>query len=207
MNRALRVGLTGGLAGGKSTVARWLAEAGFQVVDADRLVAELYAPGEPGTEAVRRLFGDEVLDERGAVDHRKVADRVFADAEARHALERAIHPLVRDRFARIAQEATEWVIVLEATLLVEAGFAPSFDLVVSVECPAQVRLARAVERGMDEATARARLLAQGDGSARREAAQRVLDNCGDMEGLRRQTDELVTELRRLAAEDEPPAHP
>jgi len=206
VNRALRIGLTGGLAGGKSTVARWLAEAGFQVVDADRLVAELYAPGEPGTEAVRRLFGDEVLDERGAVDHRKVADRVFADAEARHALERAIHPLVRARFVRIAEAATG-VVVLEATLLVEAGFAPSFDLVVSVECPADVRLARAVERGMDEATARARLLAQGDGSARREAAQRVIDNCGDMDDLRRQTDELVTELRRFAAEDAPPAHP
>jgi len=206
MNRALRVGLTGGLAGGKSTVARWLAEAGFLVVDADRLVAELYAPGEPGTEAVRRLFGDEVLDERGAVDHRKVADRVFADAEARHALERAVHPLVRDRFVRIAEAATG-VVVLEATLLVEAGFAPSFDLVVSVECPADVRLARAVERGMDEATARARLLAQGDGSARREAAQRVIDNCGDMDDLRRHTDELVTELRRFAAEDAPPAHP
>ena len=97
--------------------------------------------------------------------------------------------------------------VLEATLLVEAGFAPSFDLVVSVECPAQVRLARAVARGMDEATARARLLAQGDGAVRREAAQRVIDNCGDPDGLRRQTDELVTELRRLAAEDAPPAHP
>jgi dephospho-CoA kinase len=206
MNRALRIGLTGGLAGGKSTVARWLAEAGFQVVDADRLVAELYAPGEAGTEAVRRLFGDEALDERGGVDHRKVADRVFADAEARKALERAIHPLVRDRFVRIAEAATG-VVVLEATLLVEAGFAPSFDLVVSVECPAQVRLARAVARGMDEATARARLLAQGDGAVRREAAQRVIDNCGDPDGLRRQTDELVTELRRLAAEDAPPAHP
>jgi len=206
VSHTLRVGLTGGLAGGKSTVARWLAEAGFLIVDADRLVAELYAPGEPGTEAVRRLFGDEAIDERGGVDHRKVADRVFADAEARHALERAIHPLVRDRFVRIAEAATG-IVVLEATLLVEAGFAPSFDLVVSVECPADVRLARAVERGMDEATARARLLAQGDGSARREAAQRVLDNCGDVDDLRRQTDELVTELRRLAAEDEPPAHP
>jgi dephospho-CoA kinase len=206
VNRALRVGLTGGLASGKSTVARWLAEAGFEVVDADRLVAELYAPGEPGTEAVRRLFGDEALDASGAVDHRKVADRVFADAEARHALERAIHPLVRQRFVEIAERATG-VVVLEATLLVEAGFAPSFDLVVTVECPAQVRLARAVLRGMDEATARARLLAQGDGTERREAAQRVIDNCGDPEKLRRQTDELVTELRRLAAEDAPPAHP
>jgi dephospho-CoA kinase len=203
MSRALRVGLTGGLAGGKSTVARWLAEAGFRVIDADRLVAELYAPGEAGSAAVRRLFGNEALDARGAVDHRKVADRVFADPAARRSLERAIHPLVRERFANLAREATG-VVVLEATLLVEAGYGPSFDLVVTVECPADVRLARAVERGMDEATARARLLAQGDGSARREGAQRVIDNCGDVDDLRRQTDELVTELRRLAEDDTVP---
>lgn len=203
-SRALRVGLTGGLAGGKSTVARWLAEAGFRVIDADRLVAELYAPGEAGTAAVRRLFGDEVLDERGGVDHRKVADRVFADQELRRALEQAIHPLVRERFAAIAREAAG-VVVLEATLLVEAGYGPSFDLVVTVECPAEIRLARAVARGMDEAAARARLLAQGDGAARREGAQRVLDNCGDPGELRRQVDELITELRRLAADEAIPA--
>jgi len=197
--RALRVGLTGGLASGKSTVAGWLAEAGFLVIDADRLVAELYEPGEPGAEAVRRLFGDEALDARGAVDHAKVADRVFADPEARRALERAIHPLVRERFAAIAREATG-IVVLEAALLVEAGYGPSFDLVVTVECPAAVRLARAVARGMDEATARARLLAQGDGTARREGAQRAIDNCGDPGELRRQVDELITELRRLAAD-------
>jgi dephospho-CoA kinase len=200
VSRALRVGLTGGLASGKSTVAGWLAEAGFQVIDADRLVAELYAPGEAGTAAVRRLFGDEVLDERGGVDHRKVAERVFADPAARHALEQAIHPLVRERFAALARQAAG-VIVLEATLLVEAGYGPAFDLVVTVECPADVRLGRAVARGMDEDAARARLLAQGDGSVRREGAQRAIDNCGDREALRRQVDELITELRRLA-EDE-----
>jgi len=205
MSRTLRVGLTGGMAGGKSTVARWLAEAGFRVIDADRLVAELYAPGEAGTEAVRRLFGDGVLDERGAVDHRKVADRVFADAAARRALERAIHPLVRDRFAALASRAAG-VVVLEATLLVEAGYVPFFDCVVTVEAPAEVRLARAVARGMTEETARARLLAQGDGAARRAGAQRVIDNCGDEGELRRQVDELITELRRLAEDDAAPGH-
>ncbi len=204
-NRILRIGLTGGLAGGKSTVARWLAEAGFRVIDADRLVAELYAPGEAGTAAVRGLFGDGVLDEHQGVDHRKVAERVFADADARRELEKAIHPLVRERFARLAAESTG-VVVLEATLLVEAGYGPAFDLVVTVECPAVVRLGRAVERGMDEQTARARLLAQGDGAARRDGAQRVIDNCGSLDDLRRQVDELITELRRLAADDTAPAH-
>lgn len=194
--RALRVGLTGGLASGKSTVARWLAEAGVQVVDADRLVAELYQPGGAGTEAVRNLFGPEVLDERGGVVHARVADRIFRNPEARKALEAAIHPLVGKRFAELAAEA-KGIIVLEATLLVEAGFAPAFDLVVTVEAPCELRLERALERGMDEDSARARILAQGDGEPRRLAAHRILDNSGDLRHLRHQVDELIGELRRL----------
>ncbi len=195
----LRVGLTGGLASGKSTVAKWLREGGFEVIDADRLVAELYQPGGAGAAAVRALFGPEMLDERGGVDHPKVAARVFRDPEARFALESAIHPLVRRRFEEIAAKS-QGVIILEATLLVEAGYAPGFDLIVTVEAPCELRLERAVARGMDEAAARARLLAQGDGEERREAAHRILDNSGDVEHLRRQTDELIVELRRLAAE-------
>jgi dephospho-CoA kinase len=198
--RALYVGLTGGLASGKSTVSRWLAEAGFTVVDADRVVADLYQPGQPGAEAVRGLLGPEVLDERGGVDHPKVAARIFSDPEARRALEAAIHPLVRRRFEEITADA-EGVVVLEATLLIEAGYAPGFRLVVTVEASCETRLERAIGRGMNEAAARARILAQGDGADRRRAAaHRVIDNSSDLKHLRRQTDELIDELRRLAGD-------
>lgn len=196
--KTLYVGLTGGLGGGKSTVARWLSEAGFTVVDADQLVAELHRPGQPGAKAVAALFGPEMLDAQGGVDHAKVAAKVFADRETRRALEEAIHPLVHHRFQEIAAAASG-IVVLEATLLVEAGFAPSFDLVVTVECDAETRLARAVARGLDPASARARLLAQGSGEERREAAHRVIDNCGSLADLHRQVDELIVELERLAA--------
>jgi dephospho-CoA kinase len=207
MDRALKVGLTGGLASGKSTVARWLAEAGFRVIDADRLVAELYAPGAPGAEEVRRLFGDDVLDASGAVDHAKVAARVFSNPPARRALEQAIHPLVRQRFEEQAAEAAlaagaQGVVILEATLLVEAGYGPGFDCIVTVEAPPEQRLARAVARGVPEADARARLLAQGDGAERRAAAGRVIDNSCDLEHLRRQVDELIDELRAIEARRE-----
>ncbi len=198
MKRALRIGLTGGLASGKSTVSQWLREAGFQVIDADKLVAELYLPGGKGVPAVRDLFGPEALNAEGGVDHAHVAAKVFQDPQARQALERAIHPLVRKRFAEIAEAGNE-VVVLEATLLVESGYAPDFDFIVTVECDAPTRLARAVSRGMDEAGARARLLAQGDGKERRDAAHRLIDNCGSHIHLRPQVDELIVELRRLAA--------
>lgn len=196
---SLRVGLTGGIAAGKSTVARLLGERrGFRVVDADRLVAELYRPGGAGAEAVADLFGRGALDAAGGVDRRAVAARVFDDPEARLRLERAIHPLVRRRFAEIAREAAEPVVVLEATLLVEAGYAPDFDLVVTVESDPETRIARAVGRGLDEAEARRRLAAQPDGAARRAAAHRTLVNDGDLAALERRVDALAAELRGLA---------
>jgi dephospho-CoA kinase len=198
VSRALPVGLTGGLASGKSTVSAWLREARFEVVDADRLVAELHQPGGEGAAAVRDLFGPGMLDERGGADHAKVATRVFSDPEARKALEAAVHPLVRRRFEEIAAR-TQGVVVLEATLLVEAGYAPLFDFIITVEAPCELRFKRAVARGVDPESARSRLLAQGDGEERREAAHRMIDNSGGVDHLRRQVDELIEELKRLAA--------
>jgi dephospho-CoA kinase len=197
----VRVGLTGGLASGKSLVASWFAEAGFQVIDADRVVAGLYRPGEPGVEVVRRLFGEEAIDAAGGVDHARVAERVFAEASARRALEAAIHPLVAARFEAMSTEAAQGVtgvIVFEATLLVESGLHRGLDLVVTVEADPERRVARAVARGMAEASARGRLAAQGDGAARRAAADRILDNDDGLGALRAQVDRLIAELRERA---------
>jgi|GEM_PF-50260 len=193
-----RIGLTGGMASGKSTVARLLAEGGATVIDADRVVAGLYGADDPGTELVRDLFGDEYIAEDGSVDRPALGRRVFQDDLARRRLERGIWPLVRRRFeerATAAAEAGAELVVLEATLLVEAGFAGSFDLVVSVEAPEEVRLARAVERGLSEEEARARLKAQGNGEARRAGADLVLDNAGSLEQLEEEVAGLLDELR------------
>jgi dephospho-CoA kinase len=236
-----RVGLTGGLASGKSTVAGWLREAGCEVIDADVLVAELYRPGGAGAAAARRLFGDAVLTPQGGADHAVLAARVFADPAARRALEREIHPLVRRRFEEIAAATASagspptataaapegpatpgapaappmpeaagpgdtaaargpWsILVLEATLLVEAGYGPAFDLIVTLEADPEARLRRAVARGLDESAARARLAAQGDGVRRRQGAHRVIRNDGDLAALRRQVDALIADLRAAAA--------
>jgi dephospho-CoA kinase len=193
----LVVGLTGGLASGKSTVARRLAAAGITVVDADRLVAELHAPGQPGSRAVAAILGVDCLDAEGGSDKAKVARRVFADAAARERLEAAIYPLVRRHFRAIA-DATDGVAVLEATKLVEAGFAADFDLVVTVEAPQEARLARAVARGLDAGEARARLAAQADEASRRAAAGYVIENDGDLEALGRAAGALVARLRSAA---------
>jgi dephospho-CoA kinase len=188
------VGLTGGIAAGKSTVAELLRRAGLTVVDADRLVADLYLPGGAGTAVVAELFGDDYLTAEGGVDHARLAPAVFRDSAARGKLEARIHPLVRSEFRRIA-ESEAGVLALEATLLVEAGYGPDFDLVVTVEAAPEVRLQRAMARGLDEEGARARLTAQSEGSARRAAADFEIRNDGDRQELERQVQAL---LRRIA---------
>jgi dephospho-CoA kinase len=196
----LKVGLTGGLAAGKSTVARLLAAAGFTVIDADRLVAELYAPGEPGAAAVRGLFGSEALTPDGAVDRAALAARVFRDPAALARLEQAVHPLVRERFEEVASRAPG-LVVIEATRLVEAGWAPGLDLLVTVEAAPELRLARAVARGMQPEEARRRLAAQGEGEQRRRAAGVTILNDGDLDALRRQVESLVRDLRARSGEE------
>ncbi len=190
-----RVGLTGGLASGKSSVAARFALAGMEVVDADRLVSDLYLAGAPGALAVRELFGETYLDANGAVDKPKLADLVFSDEASKARLEGAVHPLVRARFRELA-ERPGGPIVLEATRLVEAGYAPDFDRIVSVEAPAAVRLERAIARGMPRPQAEARLASQGDGTLRREAAHRILTNSGTRAELESQVEALVEEIRR-----------
>lgn len=194
----LRLGLTGGIAAGKSTVAAWLREAGFEVVDADRLVADLYRPGREGSAAVARLFGPDYLDRDGAVDHAKLAGKVFSDDAARHRLEAVIHPLVRRDFETIAVR-TPRVVVLEAPLLVEAGFAPEMDLVVTVEADTEDRLQRATARGLEPDEARRRLRSQTSESVRVGAAHRVLRNDGTRAELRRQVTELIADIEEMSA--------
>ena len=197
---AFRVGLTGGLASGKSTVAAQLAEAGFQVVDADRLVKELYRPGGPGARAVADLFGGEMLDSTGAVDARRLAARVFHGSRGPPAASSARSIRWCARASPRSPGRRGASSVLEATRLVEAGYAPDFDLLVTVEADPEVRLRRAMARGLSEAEARARLAAQGDGEERRAAAHILLRNDGDLEALRAQVEDLIAVVRRRASD-------
>jgi dephospho-CoA kinase len=194
----LRVGLTGGLASGKSTVGRLLQAAGMTVVDADRLVSDLYRPGAPGAPAVARALGPQYVTADGAVDKASVARLVFADPAALAALEESIHPLVGRQFEELAARASG-IVVLEATKLVEAGLDATLDFVVTVEAEVDAQLRRAGARGLSTAEARARLAAQDDGRRRRARADFVIENSGDLRQLGRRTKELVAVLRARAA--------
>ena len=188
MNRPCVVGLTGGLASGKSTVARLLAGLGAETIDADAVVHELYGPGGEGARAVAALFGGGVLAADGSVDRDALAAIVARDSGARRRLEAAIHPLVRERIgawleALCRREAPPAVAVVEATLMVETGSWREYDLLVVVRCAPEQQIGRAVRRGMPEARARALLEAQMPLEAKAALADVVVDNDGPPEAL------------------------
>ncbi|WP_158891206.1 dephospho-CoA kinase [Amycolatopsis anabasis] len=176
----LRVGLTGGIGAGKSTVASRLAEHGAVLIDADRIAREVVEPGTEGLAEVVAAFGEDVLTPEGALDRAALAARAFADEESRRRLNAIVHPRVGARTAELmAQAAPDAIVVHDLPLLVEGGLAPHYHLVVVVDAPVDVRVARLVEaRGMAEADARARVAAQATEEQRRAAADVWLDNGG-----------------------------
>lgn len=195
-----RVGLTGGIGSGKSSVATLLAERGAIVIDYDQLARQVVEPGTPALVAIEQRFGPGVLGEGGALDRAALAALVFADDEARRDLERMTHPAIRARAAERDAEAPEdAVVVHENPLLVEMGGLADCDLVVVVDSPVEERVARLVEqRGMTEADARARIAAQLDAAVRIAVADIVIDNAGDPAKLRAAVDELWGRLRGVA---------
>jgi dephospho-CoA kinase len=176
----LRVGLTGGIGSGKSTVAGRLVERGAVLVDSDRIAREVVAAGTPGLAAVVGAFGTGVLAADGNLDRPALAAVVFDDPAAREKLNAIVHPLVRRRSNElIAAAPADSIVVQDIPLLVEGGMAARFPLVIVVHAEAAARVRRLVEqRGMPEADARSRIAAQADDAARRAVADVWLDNSG-----------------------------
>jgi len=199
------IGLTGGIGSGKSTVARMFAERGATVIDADAIVHELQAPGAPLVDEIARAFGPDVLDADGALDRKALADRVFRDPEARQRLNALVHPKVGAEFARrlqAAQSAGAPLVVLDIPLLFEsrragAGGASGMDFraTVLVWVPEEVQIERQMARdGCTRTEAERRVRAQMPLDEKRDLADHVVDNSGDLAETARQVDEIVRQL-------------
>ena len=194
------VGLTGGLATGKSTVARILATRGIPTFNADSAVHELYEPGEPGAALVGELFGREMLDDEGGVVRAALADRVLGDSDARLRLEGAIHPLVREAVqAWLLTVADRSVAVVEAALLVETGTYRMYDVLLVVSCAHQQQLDRALARGVPSERAHHLISAQVSMADKRALADAVVDNSGSLDDLEREVDRAWSIVHRLCA--------
>jgi len=188
----LRVGLTGGLASGKSTVAAFFRELGAFHVDADRIAQELIAPGGAAAREVVARFGRGIVSADGAIDRKQLAAIVFSDPRALADLNALVHPKVRDEIARRIAEhessaSPSRVALVDAALLVESGIHRGLDAVIVVACPEELQIARAVARGgLTGAEARARVAAQAPLAAKLAVADHVVDNAGSLGETKRQ---------------------
>lgn len=182
----LRIGLTGGIAAGKSEVGRLLAAHGAIVVDADRVAHETYLPGGPGYDAILAAFGSEILGADGGVDRNILGALVFQEKKWLEQLTEIVWPLTRERVERLEREAeaaSADVFVLEAPLLIEAGWRSLVDQVWFVRVSAEVMAERLRARGGSDAEVAARIAARGDLTAGEQAADLIIENDGDLETL------------------------
>jgi dephospho-CoA kinase len=188
----IRIGLTGGIAGGKSQTGRYLADLGAYVIDADRVAHEAYAPGTSGFDALVAAFGQGIVGPDGAVDRAKLGARVFGDPTELARLTAIVWPLTRRLVeARASEQASQGaqVLVVEAALLFEAGWQDMFDEVWLVEAPREAVLQRLRDRGVDGAEAERRVASATDAARARRRATRVIENDGDLDALRRKVGE------------------
>ncbi|WP_407317934.1 dephospho-CoA kinase [Isoptericola halotolerans] len=201
-----RIGLTGGIAAGKSVVSRRLDELGAVVVDHDVLAREAVAPGSVGLAEVVEEFGDQVLSGDGSLDRPTLGRVVFGDQGARARLEEIVHPEVRrlaaEREAAAGTANPRAVVVHDVPLLVETGQSDRYHLLAVVDAPAVQRVERLVTgRSMTEAEARARVEAQADDDARLAMADVVLDGTGTEAALRAQVDGLWARVAEEVAQE------
>ena len=191
----MRVGLTGGIGSGKSTVVDVLADMGAAVVDADEIARRVVAPGSSVLGRLAEKFGSDILLEDGSLDRALLAQRAFADERGTRRLNEITHPAIREQAERDISRAEETseIVVYEMPLLVESGQVSVVDVVVVVDVPESMQIDRAVQRGMDEADVRQRMLRQVSREQRLEAADAVIDNSGSYEATRAQVDALWAE--------------
>jgi dephospho-CoA kinase len=197
----LRTGLTGGIASGKSTVSRMLAHLGCLTIDADAVVSHLYRPGAAGHAALVRAYGPEVLRDDGEIDRPKLAARALATPEEAKKLNALIHPLVIEEEARItADEVARFpgrdrILVVEATLLIEAAGRDRYDRIIVVDVDVETQLERGVARGMERQDVELRIARQLPREERLRYADYVIDNRGDERSTEIQTHRVYESLR------------
>ena len=202
MKRFLLVGLTGGIATGKSTVSVMFAHLGAKVVDADLLAREVVMPGQAAHAQIVKEFGPAVLQADGQIDRKRLGAIVFADASKRKRLEQITHPAIRVRQQRILsvyeEEAFDGIVIWDAAVLIESGGAKAMDRLVVVTADAETELARLMARdGFSEEDARRRIASQMPLAEKVKVADYVIDNSGS----RAETERRVREVYRALLDD------
>jgi len=194
----LRIGLTGGIASGKSVVAEMFAELGAQIIDTDVIAREVVEPGTPALEDIRRRFGDEVLSDDGRLNRGALRQIVFSDAAARKDLEAILHPRIGDVARRQAAKPTGRYQVIVVPLLVDSPLRQFVDRIVVVDCDEKTQMERLLSRDTETVVqARRMISAQASRNERLAIADDIVDNSGSLDRTRKQVEALDTTYRHL----------
>lgn len=198
-----RLGLTGGIASGKSAIAEMLRELGFQVINADELGHILMEPGRPAFSEIVKEFGEGVIDAAGRIDRRKLGELVFSDRRKLDKLNTILHPRVEEemsrQFAEWEKEGVRDAAFVEAALLVEAGYQKKLDGLVVASCKPEQQIERLLARGMSREEAQRRIASQMPSEEKLAFATVKIDCSGSLEETRRQVEELAGKLKRGAS--------
>jgi dephospho-CoA kinase len=202
----LIVGLTGGVASGKSVVSRILKEKGAYLIDADQIARELVQPRTSAWEELVKVFGKEILQKDGSIHRKQLAAKVFSDPKQRDLLNRTLHPRIKEEMGRrlkaIGQKDPEAIVVIDAPLLVETGDHREMDKVIVVISTEAQQIARLREReGMDQEEARRIMASQMATEEKVKVADFVIRNEGSLEETERRAREVFQELKRIALQD------
>lgn len=192
----LRVGLTGGIASGKSTIREMFAKLGAVTIDADKLVAELYRPGAAGHEALTRTYGRDIVRPDGEIDRERLAAIAFRSAEDAQKLNHLIHPLVLDEADRRIAGIDDGIVIVEATLLIEAGAVPRYDRLVVVDVDPETQIERGVARRVSREELTRRIANQLPREERLRHADYVIQNDGDLAAAEERTREVYQRLQQ-----------
>ena len=199
----LIVGLTGGIASGKTVVSQVLGEEGAHIIDADQIARELVQPHTPAWEELKRVFGEKILGNDGFIDRKKLADQVFNDPEQRNRLDRILHPRIKEkidrRVSQIGQTEPDAIVVIDAPLLIETGSHRKMDAVIVVTAAEKQQIERLKERsGTSEEEARKRIASQLPLEEKLSVADIVIRNEGSIDQMKRRTKEVYRKLKRIA---------
>lgn len=195
----MNIGLTGGIATGKSTVAKMLVQRGAMLIDLDQIAREVVAPGQPALAQIAERFGQAILQPDGSLDRKRLGAIVFADEERRKELEQITHPAIRSvmktRMQEYERDHPDKLVVVDVPLLFESGLSPMYDRVVVVYVPRSEQLRRLMERDkLTREDAEKRLNAQMDIEQKKRLADVVIDNSGSLEETERQIEQLWQDL-------------
>lgn len=195
----LRIGLTGGIASGKSLVADLFAARGIDIIDTDVIAREVVAPGQPALDEIAREFGANVISSDGSLDRRALRRLVFNNENKRQTLEALLHPLIRASATAKAADSCSAYHIVVVPLLVESPMQSDMDRILVVDCPTEVQLERLLERDQESAQqARKMIAAQASREARLAIADDVINNGGDLDATEQQVDQLHMHYLELA---------